>query len=273
MKSAAFDFYQPSTLTDACKFLSDHQGDCRVLAGGQTLIPTLAMRMASPGSLVDLSLIDGLQAIRYANGELIVGAMVRQSGLERALKHQAHQPVLSAVLPWVAHPPIRNRGTVCGSLAHADPSAELALALLTLEGRVLVQSTRGQRFVSAKDLFVGTLQTSLEPDEIIVQAHFPMLDSSAAVGFSEFGYRHGDFAVASVLLVRDPRGVRLGFGGVDDVPLAFDMTDAFHPAAVKERILELARDLDVRSDPNTSSEFRRHLLCSLGDQAIAQAWA
>lgn len=273
MKSAAFDLYKPVSVEQACNLLGQYQGECRILAGGQTLIPTLAMRIAAPGALIDISAIESLRAVRVESGELVVPAMVRQAELEHLLKKEFSHQALASVLPWVAHPPIRNRGTVCGSIAHADPSAELALVLATLGGRVIAQSSRGKRSISAQEFFLGTLQTSLEPNELIVEVRFPLLESAARVGFAEFGYRHGDFAVASVLLVCDQHGARIGFGGVDDLPRSFHFPGLNNRAEIKACIAELARDLDVRSDPNASAGFRRHLMCSLGDQAIGQAWA
>jgi 2-furoyl-CoA dehydrogenase FAD binding subunit len=272
MKAAAFDFYRPTALSQALELLARHQGECRILAGGQTLIPTLAMRIATPGILIDISAIESLRELRAESGELVVSAMVRQAELERSLKKDFYHPALAAVLPWVAHSPIRNRGTVCGSIAHADPSAELALVFATIGGRLLAQSSNGKRTISADEFFLGTLQTSLEPNELIVEARFPFLKPEARVGFAEFGYRHGDFAVASLLLVRDQEGVRIGLGGIDDIPRRFHFSGLNNPSEVKARIAELARDLDVRSDPSASAGFRRHLICSLGDQAIDQAW-
>ena len=273
MKAAAFDFYRPKTLDQACELLARYQGECRILAGGQTLIPTLAMRIATPGSLIDISAIESLRTTRVESGELVVSAMVRQAALEKSLGKEFMHPALSAVLPWVAHPPIRHRGTVCGSIAHADPSAELALALVTLRGRVLAQSAHRKRFISADQFFLGTLQTCLEPNEMIVEARFPLLESEARVGFAEFGYRHGDFAVVSVLVIRDSAGVRLGFGGIDDSPRGFYFPRLSQASELKAQIAQLAGHLNVRSDPNASASFRRHLMCSLGDQVIRQAWA
>jgi 2-furoyl-CoA dehydrogenase FAD binding subunit len=273
MKPAAFDLYRPATVPQACDLLARHQGECRILAGGQTLIPTLAMRIATPGVLIDISAIESLQTIRVESGELVVPAMVRQAELERSLENDVQHLALAAVLPWVAHPPVRNRGTVCGSIAHADPSAELALVFVTIGGRVLAQRSKGRRFISADEFFLGTLQTSLEIDELIVEARFPLLRAEARVGFAEFGYRHGDFAVASVLLVRDQDGVHIGLGGIDDIPRGFHFPGLRDQTEAKARIRELAQNLDVRSDPSASAAFRRHLICSLGDQAINQAWA
>jgi len=272
MKPAPFDYYRPKTVSEACGLLSEMQGDGRVLAGGQTLIPTLAMRIASPDALIDISRVEGFDVIRQERDELVVAAMVRQSDLEQALFQDFRQPVLSAILPWVAHPPIRHRGTVCGSLAHADPSAEIPLALVTLGGRLLVRGSKKERYISASEFFLGTLQTSLDPDELILQAHFPLLGPEARIGFSEFGYRSGDFAVTSVLVIRDATGVRLGFGGIDDFPRTFEFPGLSEAGELRAIVRKLSSELEVRSDPTAPAAFRRHLMLVLSNQAICQAW-
>lgn len=272
MKAAPFDLYRPHTVSDACRLMDEMRGEFRVIAGGQTLMPTLAMRIATPGVLIDISGIQDLRYIRVENDTIVISAMVRQAEAEGMLRSTYSHPALAAVLPWVAHPPIRNRGTVVGSIAHADPSAEIPLVLATLGGGVLAKSRRGQRFIKAEDLFVGALQTSLATDELILEAHFPMLRAQARVGFAEFGYRHGDFAVVSVLIIRDDVGVKLGLGGIDDVPRVFQFSGLVNPTELRERVAELASSLEVREDPATTVAFRRHLISTLSNEAIEQIW-
>lgn len=269
MKSGAFDLAIPQTVEQACELLSDATHESRVIAGGQTLLPILAMRVAQPSRLIDLSQIPELCAVDQQKNGLSVRAMVRQSVLERRLSEDLAHPVLSTVLPWIAHRTIRNRGTICGSIAHADPSAELPLALVTLQGEVIAKSRKAARTVKAEDFFLGALQTSLRPDELIDAVRFPNLVPGSSVGFTEFGYRHGDFAVVSVLVIRTPSQWIFGLGGVDDTPKRFALQGSNEQDAT-QFIQTLASEIQVREDPNATAVFRRHLIRTLGESAIQQ---
>lgn len=269
MKPGVFDLAIPQTVEQACELLSDTTHESRVIAGGQTLLPILAMRVAQPSRLIDLSQIAELSAVDQQKSGLSVRAMVRQSSLEHRLSKDLTHPVLSAVLPWIAHRTIRNRGTICGSIAHADPSAELPLALVTLQGEVIAKSRKAKRTIRAEDFFLGALQTSLQPDELIDAVHFPNLATESMVGFTEFGYRHGDFAVVSVLVIRTPSQWIFGLGGVDDTPQRFELQGGNAKDAC-QFIQTLASEIEVREDPNATAVFRRHLIRTLGESAIQQ---
>lgn len=269
MKARGFDFVAPDTARQVCELLEDESCESRVIAGGQTLTPMLAMRIAQPSRLVDLSGIKELGAIDVTRGGISVSALVTQSALEDWLVKNPNNPILSAVLPWIAHRVIRNRGTVCGSIAHADPSAELPLALVALQGTVFTMALGGNREIAAEDFFIGALKTALEPSEFIQSVYFPNLNKDTTFGFQEFGYRSGDFAVVSVLVLREPNQWVFCFGGIDDVPRRFTLGRA-SAAQAMEFLNALALEITVRTDPSATSEFRRHLMTSLGFRAIQQ---
>jgi len=270
MKASDFDFAAPDTIRQACEMLDDQSYESRIIAGGQTLTPMLAMRVAQPSRLIDISGIEELGAIDLQRGGITVSARVTQSALEDWLVKNPKNPILSAVIPWIAHRVIRNRGTVCGSIAHADPSGELPLALVAVQGKVFAKSLRGDRKISAEDFFIGALKTALDPAEFIQSVYFPNTGLDTTFGFQEFGYRSGDFAVVSVLVLKEPEQWVFCFGGIDDVPRRFALSNATVKQAV-EFLTDLSQEITVREDPSATSEFRRHLMTSLGYRAIQQA--
>jgi 2-furoyl-CoA dehydrogenase FAD binding subunit len=174
------------------------------------------------------------------------------------------------MFPWIAHTPIRNRGTICGSIAHADPSAELVLALVTLGGSIHLASRRSKRTVKAKDFFLGALQTDRRSDELITSVQFSMRAEEAGYGFSEFGYRHGDFAVVAVVAIKESGYWTIGFGGIDDTIKVHRFT-AESLDEVYQAIDQLASTIQVREDPTATSGLRRHLMRTLGRNACQQA--
>ena len=272
MKPAPFDLHFPKTVAEACAVLREKRGDARLLAGGQTLLPSMGMRVSEPTSLIALSDIKELSLLCQTGKAVQVGAMVRQAVLEDALKAKTvTHPVLEMILPWVAHRPIRQRGTVCGSLAHADPSAELPLALLALEGSVTAASANGKREIAARELFTGPVQTSLRDDEMIVAAQFPVLKATDRIGFAEFGYRHGDFAVVSVLVIARETSTIFAFGGIDDTPVRIEIPTALADCDLQIQLNALAAQQTVRTDPTANADFRRHLMTRLGQHACLQA--
>lgn len=269
MKSAQFTLHQPNNLEQSLKVLHQYQDDVKVISGGQTLLPILAMRVASPLHLLDINLLEELNHISITKNELKVGAIVRHSDLEEYLSIEKTLPLLKEMIPWIAHLAIRHRGTVCGSIAHADPSAELPLALLILDGSVELRSKSGTRRVLAKNFFLGALQTDRQADELITAVFFPVMDRNEKFGFAEFGYRHGDFAVVSVAIRNIGTKWKIGFGGIHDTPKVFE--ESFQ---TREQVIAYINDLasseDVREDSSTSAGFRRHLMRSLGHQVIHQ---
>lgn len=270
MKSAPFVMHQAHSQSNILDLLDKYGEDARIIAGGQTLVPVLAMRVASPDHLIDINKVDELKRFGVSGDVLQVGAGVRQSELEQWSELRKTQPLLSMMFPWIAHTPIRNRGTVCGSIAHADPSAELVLALAVLDGTVTLASKRKKRVVQAKDFFLGALQTSRESNEFIEAVQFPIRGPHAGFGFAEYGYRHGDFAVVAVAVIKEGDVWTIGFGGIDDVVRVYKCT-AISLEKAKHFIDALAADAEVREDPTATSGLRRHLMRTLGARACQQA--
>lgn len=270
MKSAPFKMHSPVTEDEVLALLKKYGEDARIIAGGQTLVPVLAMRVASPDHLIDINKIASLKRFEVNKNQLEVCAGVRQSELEQWQGLGEVQPLLKMMLPWIAHTPIRNRGTVCGSIAHADPSAELVLALSVLEGSITLVSSKKKRTVAASNFFVGALQTDRQPDELIQSVQFPLKNPNAGFGFAEFGYRHGDFAVVAVAAIKDGDKWTVGFGGIDDVARIYKTT-AKSIEQVMRFIDDLATEIEVREDPTATSGLRRHLMRTLGMQACMDA--
>ena len=269
MKSAPFIVYQPKSLHDAVQLSAKHGEEAKIIAGGQTLVPMLAMRIATPAILIDINEVHELHSI-VENDKLIkVGSAVTQSRLEDYLSSTNAHPLLSKMMPWIAHRPIRNRGTVGGSIAHADPSAELVLALSILKGWVILANSRQQRKVSAQDFCLGALQTDRQMDEILVKVVFPKLDKNAQFGFVEYGYRHGDFAVVSVAMMKTNQDWTFAYGGINDTPQVFTERLASSQDAIAY-VSHLANTVDVREDPTASSDLRRHLMQGQSELLIRQ---
>jgi len=270
MKPAPFQMHLAHSQDEVLSLLDLHGEEARILAGGQTLVPVLAMRVANPKHLIDINQIEEFKHFTVTNGALQVGAGVRQSQLEEWPDLSKIQPLLKLMFPWIAHTPIRNRGTICGSIAHADPSAELVLALVTLGGSIHLASRRSKRTVKAKDFFLGALQTDRRSDELITSVQFSMRAEEAGYGFSEFGYRHGDFAVVAVVAIKESGYWTIGFGGIDDTIKVHRFT-AESLDEVYQAIDQLASTIQVREDPTATSGLRRHLMRTLGRSACQQA--
>ena len=270
MKSAPFVMHQASSKENVLELLDKYGEDARIIAGGQTLVPVLAMRVASPDHLIDINKVEEFKSFNVSGHALRVGAGVRQSELEHWSDLGKTQPLLSMMFPWIAHAPIRNRGTVCGSIAHADPSAELVLGLSVLQGSVSLVSKKKKRVVHAKDFFLGALQTSRQPTEFIEFVEFPIRGPNAGFGFAEYGYRHGDFAVVAVAVIKEDDCWTIGFGGIDDVVRVYKCI-ASSLDGVYQFIDDLAAKTEAREDPTATAGLRRHLMRSLGMRACQQA--
>ena len=236
MKPVAFDYAAPRTLEAALAFLDE---DAKPLAGGQSLVPLLNFRLSRPRLLVDLNGVDGLAGIHRRDGSLWIGALTRQRALERSRIVAEGWPVLRDAVRHVAHPAIRNRGTVGGSAAHADPAAELPCALAALDARFHLRSRRGRRVLSPDEFFVAPLESALEPDELLVEIEVPAIAPGARQVFAEHARTHGDFALACVAIVGD----RIGLGGVAPTPIVVSSLDEARIADPYRRALvaELVR--------------------------------
>ncbi len=268
MKPAPFDYLRAETLAQVHDVLAAEGSDAAVIAGGQTLVPLLSMRMARPKVLVDIMHLDKLGGIRIEDNAIRVGASVRQAELLAWPELAARQPLLARALPWVGHAQTRARGTVCGSVALADPSAELPLCLLALGGDVILSAKGGQRRVAAHDFFTGLMSTARNDDELIEAVSFPCRRAGEGFAFREFARRHGDFAIAAFAAVASETGVRLAVGGVADRPVMRDVDDASEAA-----LAAFAAELDARDDLHATADYRRMLVRRLGAQTIAEAQA
>ena len=252
MKPPPFEYHVPPTVADAVALLATLD-DARVLAGGQSLVPLLNFRLARPAHLVDVNRLPGLDVVRERDGGVAVGATVRQADAEASPLLRSRCPLVPLALRHVAHGVIRNRGTVCGSLAHADPAAELGAVLLALDGHVVVRSVRGERTIAAGDLFRGPFETALAPDELVTEAWFPG-HAAADVALLEESRRHGDFAMAGVAR----HGDRVALFAVAGTPVLAD------PA-------EPTRGLRPSSDLEASADFKLHLVSVLVARALGHA--
>jgi len=240
VKPPPLEYHAPSTVEAACELLSSLE-DAKVLAGGQSLIPLLNFRLARPAHLVDINRIRGLDAIYERDGGVAVQALARQAAVEDSEVAARVCPLLTLAVRLVAHRVIRNRGTLCGSIAHADPASELPAVLLALGGHVIARSARGDRVIGAGELFKGVFETALGPDELLAEAWFPA--SSGAFAIMEESRRHGDFALAGVVRAADT----LALFGVAPTPVLADPADP-------------VRGLQPSGDLEATPAFRRHLV-------------
>jgi len=224
------------------------------------------MRMARPKVVVDIMHVGALGGIRIADGAIRIGATVRQAQLLAWPELAARQPLLAQALPWIGHWQTRARGTVCGSVALADPSAELPLCLLALGGAVTLSSRTGRRQIRVEDFFTGLMSTARRDDELIEAVSFPCRRKAEGYAFSEFARRHGDFAIVACAAVAGEKSVRFAVGGVGDRPVARDFADASD-----EALHDFASELDARGDLHATAEYRRMLVRELGRQTIDEA--
>jgi 2-furoyl-CoA dehydrogenase FAD binding subunit len=268
MKPAPFDYCRAGSISEAHEVLAAEGSDAAVIAGGQTLVPLLSMRMARPKVLLDIMHVAELGGIEVKDNAIRVGASVRQAELLAWPGLATHQPLLAQALPWVGHWQTRARGTVCGSVALADPSAELPLCLLALGGEVTLSSKAGTRNVKADDFFNGIMSTARNDDELIESVSFPCRRNGEGYAFREFARRHGDFAIVACAAIASEASVRLTVGGVADRPIVRDFADASDDA-----LAAFADELDARDDLHATAEYRRMLVRKLGLQTIAEARA
>jgi CO/xanthine dehydrogenase FAD-binding subunit len=286
MKPPRFDYADPRTLGEAVALLQQHEGEAKLLSGGQSLVPLLNMRLARPAILVDLAKVAGLDHVREDGATLAIGAMTRQRSVELSPVVKARHPMLHAATLHIAHPQNRNQGTVGGSLAHADPAAELPALALVLGAEMRAVGPGGERTIGAAEFFVTYLTTALEPSEILIEARFPTLPARTGWSVTEVARRHGDFALAGVMatVTLDDRGrcagARLVLFGVGATPVrarrAEQMLAGEKPeAALFERAgRTAAEEIDEPlSDVHASAEYRRDLARVLGRRALAEAAA
>jgi len=284
VKPAKFEYHAPASVDEAIGLLTRYRGEARVLAGGQSLIPMMNFRVAAPAALIDLNRISTLAYIRADGNTVRIGAMTRQRAIEFSPVVREKLPLLHEAISWVGHLPTRSRGTIGGSLAHADPAAELPMALQALEGEVTARGPGGERTIKAGDLFSSSLTTTLKPDEILTEIRFPVSPPGAVYAVEEFARRHGDFAITAIaaLLVRDGsrcKMARLATGGVGPVPLRLRAAETILEQrgladdAIEAAAKAAADSVDPMSDHQGSAEYRRHLTQVLTRRAVHKALA
>jgi aerobic carbon-monoxide dehydrogenase medium subunit len=282
MKLPPVDYEAPATVSEAVALLAEHGDEASVLAGGQSLIPLLALRLAHPAVLIDINGIDELSGVSATDGHVAMGAMTREYVAEESEAVADALPLLAAALPLIGHEAIRSRGTVGGSLAHADPAAELPAVARALDAEFVVRGPSGDRMVPAAEWFEGYLMTSRRPDELLLEVRFPAAGPGTGVSFQEVARRHGDFAIVGLATSLTLSGgaisdARLAFTGVSDVPVraveAEDLLVGDRPST--ELFEEAARlatgDLDPPADLHGSSDYRRRVAAALVRRGLREA--
>ncbi len=281
MKPAAFIYHSPSTVEEALALLAGLE-DGKVLAGGQSLVPAMAFRLARPSDLIDINGIESLKRLAVENGALVIGAGVRHSAFHKPVEPGPTGRLLARVVKHIAHYPIRTRGTFCGSLANADPSSEWCLTAATLDATLVCQSASGRRELKTSDFFDGVMTTTLQSDEILVEARLPLLPPDARAGFYEVSRRAGDYGMAIALAAfRVVDGViaepRLGLGGAEDHPRRIPEAEAAllgsapTPETFKAAAEAASAAIDPLEDSQTSGVIRRRLVRAVVERALAGA--
>jgi 2-furoyl-CoA dehydrogenase FAD binding subunit len=271
MKPRPFDYVRPDTVEEVLQLLAEYGDDARILAGGQSLIPMLNLRVIDAQVLIDIAHLGALDVIRDRGDAIEIGAAVTQNRLMAWPLLKQKLPLVAAALPFVGHFQTRNRGTVCGSIAHADPSSELPLALALLGGTVVLRSQkRGERVVAAEAFQQDMLTTARAPDELIVAAHFPVIEGSG-VAFNEVARRHGDFAILAVAAMADDRGAaQVGVAGMAGRPLVRPLPTTSAPM-LAEGVRAWLDELEGYDDLHASAAMRRDIFRKLAPRVIEEA--
>ncbi len=272
MKPREFDYVNAETTDEALAELAEAGDEAKVIAGGQSLVAMMNLRLLEPRVLVDISRIETLSYIRADNGFIEIGATTTQAELQAWPGLAEQVPMLHAAIPYIGHFQTRNRGTVCGSLAHADPSSELPLCLATLGGEVVLRSSRGERTLSADDFQTGMLSTARRDDELVAAARYPTRREGVGYAFREVARRRGDFAIVSLAAAVSNDSIRLGIGGVAERPTVRDW-GALDGDALDDALNAFAWDLGGYDDIHATSKYRRRLVRRLGRRVIEEARA
>lgn len=269
MKPASFDYVRADTRDEALAVLAREGTDARIIAGGQSFMAMLNMRLARPTVLVDIMRIPALDHIDEIRSEVVVGAGVRQARLLGWPPLAAKIPLVALALPWTGHVQTRSRGTICGSIAHADPSAEMPLALIALRGSVHLRSAKKRRRVLADDYITGMMNTARGADEMIEAVSFPAA-SGHGHAFREVARRHGDFALVACVAIADANSIRFAVGGVSDKPEARDWP-RLDGSALDDALNAFAYEVDARSDVHATARYRRELVRRVGRAVVEEA--
>jgi len=270
MKPAPFDYLRVVSTHDALEALAQTGEDARILAGGQSLMAVLNMRLAQPRVLIDISRTEELDRVSIDHGHLVVSAAATQGSVEWRASLQNEVPLLALAFPHISHFQVRNRGTVCGSIAHADPSAELPLVLSVLGGDVMLRSKKRKRVLKAEDFFQGMLMTAREPDELVEGVRFPLKRAGEQYAFTEFSARHGDFAMVACATVVTDTSIRIAVGGVADRPVV-EQWPRLREDDLRGALNDLSWKLNAQDDIHVSATYRRHLVRQLGWRVIEEA--
>ena len=284
MKSPDFDYVKVKSVTDALALLIEHGEDARILAGGQTLLATLNMRLSEPALLIDIAGIEALRCIEVRGDRLYIGALVTHAAIESSSLIAEHAPILTAAAPHIAHRAIRNSGTWGGSIAYGDPAAEWPCCLVALDGVVVVQGPKGQRRIAADKFFQYLYTTDLQPDEMIIGADVPLATTADWFGFDELARRHGDYAVAGLAVAArfdgtTARDIRLSFLGIGNTPIRASQTEALlagktlDVTTIEIAIASLRAELDPSADLTHESATKRHLATVLARRLLGAAHA
>ena len=283
MKPPAFDYARPASADEALGLLQEHGSDAKVLAGGQSLVPLMNFRLARPAVLIDINRLEELSYIREADGNLVLGALTRQSAVEDSALVAERCPLLLEATRWLGHRTIRNRGTVGGSVAHADPSAEYPTVLCALDGEVVVRGSSGERVVPAAELFQSICTTSLAPDELLTEVRVPTLPPRTGWAFVELSRRHGDFAQVGVAaMIRPGAGgqvdeVRLALAGVGETPLRCHQAEAAlrgrqpDDQAVGDAAAACAAVADPQDDIHATAAYKKAMVEVFVARALRKA--
>ncbi|MBN9014838.1 MAG: xanthine dehydrogenase family protein subunit M [Rhizobiales bacterium] len=283
MKPPPFDYFAADCIEAAIQALADAGGDGKIIAGGQSLMPMLNFRLLRPSILIDINRIPDLAYVRDDGDEIRIGPLTRHRILETSDLIAKQFPVLHEAMGYVAHLAIRNRGTIGGSLSHADPAAELPMMSLLLDARLEVQSNAGRRTIEARDFFLGALTTALEDGDMLVEVRLPKLQEGTGWAFEEVARRSGDFALASVAVIMSSDGdrvsdLRIGMMGVGETPMRATEAEniltgqRYSEAAVAATVDAIRAAVEPNTDLHASADYRRHLVGILAQQALAKAW-
>jgi 2-furoyl-CoA dehydrogenase FAD binding subunit len=270
MKPASFNYARCDTIDDALTLLAEHGEEARIMAGGQSLMAMLNMRLVRPSFVVDIAGLDELRYVKEASGFVEFGATITQAAVEAWPDLRRRLPLIAAAIPHIGHFQTRNRGTVCGSLCHADPSSELPLCLATLSGEVVLRSRRKKRVLDAKEFQTGMLSTAKRPDEMVVAARYPTARTGWGYAFREVSRRHGDFAIVALAAAVGDGKIRLGVGGVADTPTVREWDD-LDDQSLADALNDFAWELGGSDDIHATARYRREMVRRLGRKLIEEA--
>lgn len=283
MKPPKFIYLRPTSLSEALHMLSEYGEEAKIMSGGQSLIPLLNMRLSTPEYIIDLGKVEELCGIREEEDFIVIGGMTKHTNVEKSELIEETCPILTEGIRWIGHTQIRNRGTIGGSIAHADPSAELPCLLTALRGEIVIASSDEEITLSPEEFFLSYLLTSLEPNQLVKEIRVPKMVKGSGYAFEEIARRHGDFALAEVAAVieLDNKGIiveaKIAMGGANPVPFVPEETEEFlkgkqpTPTLIKQAAIMQLEELDPEGDIHGSADYRRHISGVLLERALTRA--